>query len=964
MWGLFFVAITTKVNAQTNRVSWEYNYDHFGIKNGLPSSETYQVYQDKSGLLWILTDRGVVRYDGFQFHKYTVENGLCDNVNFRVVEDPNGGVWFIGFNGLLSVFKNGKMQAYKYNHILEHTVPVGRNTGILLHVKKDNSIIYSVFKKKMIAVSAKGKVKDLSAGLKDYAYFFEFGNELLSLQKKNTAKVKVFLVKDNKWIFSGKFHLTGTNRAKKYKGQYFFMSDYKLQFFDNQRFKRLIDYPGHEVIGLDADKDFLYVGLYKNGLKKYTFDPKKKDLVFVRHYLPNYSVTSAYKDSNGTLWITTLEKGLFAVYDEAFEQLAVNGNKLNEEVRFISGNKNKIIINYYVGKWQQLYPPFLCKDIGKIVYKYNLLPVKEGFAFERGIADWSDWKDVDATYIGNPVYTTQTSVMGLSRSLYEVVEMKGSSYVTGYDVNHIDRSKLVGAFYWFYRFKNKKMFVLFDEGVFSFDLEGSKMKEHYRPVLRKRINQLEYNETWGLLAHSNLAGLYHIDMESEIASKFAPSLNIGIQVSNIFFDEKDRLWVVSERGLFLLEKKSGKIINSFFLNSNLLTSEEVTDIYAYNDIVYLSTKIGVQKIDFLKVKQEQKRCPIVLFSVHAFAKNKELSQNKVFPAKTDLIKINLSNSNLSPKVVYRYRFGKDQTWIKSDKGEIILNNPSYGEFSLEVSCLNLHNKWSEPKCLVSFTVEKIVFLRWYFIMLYVGLIILLFYVVLKYSVRVANRKSELLNRMMELERMALAAQMNPHFIFNSLNSIHSFLLYEENENAEKYLLRFAKLIRQTLANSRASFITIEEECETLKSYILLEKMRFKNAFSFTIECELKELPPYQCIPPMLIQPYVENAILHGLVKRLGGGELFLKFYLEGELLKVLIQDNGIGYSASKKEKKDSKHKSYATQITEERLKSLQGNNGAYNVSIGNADSSDPEFPGTRVIVTIPINIKLKVKSEN
>jgi LytS/YehU family sensor histidine kinase len=327
----------------------------------------------------------------------------------------------------------------------------------------------------------------------------------------------------------------------------------------------------------------------------------------------------------------------------------------------------------------------------------------------------------------------------------------------------------------------------------------------------------------------------------------------------------------------------------------------------------------------------------------------------MYPAKTDLIRITLGNIDLNRRNVYRYRFRKDQTWTKSDKGEITLSDPTDGKYNLEVAYLNLNNEWSKPRKLFSFEVEKIIFLRWYFILLYLVLIVILFYIILKLSIQSVNKKNYMLNRMMELERMALAAQMNPHFIFNSLNSIHSFLLYEENENAEKYLVRFAKLIRQTLANSRVSYITIEEEYETLKNYILLESMRFKQVFSFKIDCDYRQLPSSPCIPPMLIQPYVENAILHGLVKRTSGGELYLKFYVEDQVLKVVIRDNGVGYSESRRKKRDSNHKSYGTQITEERLKSLKGRNKeAFTVSISNADDSDQEFPGTCVIVSIPL----------
>lgn len=955
LWGIFFVGITSVVSAQGNHISWEYNYSHFGIENGLPSSESYQVYQDKSGLLWILTDRGVVRYDGFEFHKYTVDNGLSDNVNFRIVEDPNGGVWFVGYNGLLSVFKDGEMEPYRYNHVLKKNIPIGRNSCISLHVKKDNSIVYSVLRKGIISVSKTGKASTFPDRLTKECSFFDFGNNVLCLDKNGSGKISsLFFVRNGKRFHEGELLTRGTTRALKHKGHYFIMSEVRLYLSDKSKIKLFEQ--EHEVISLDADNQFLYVGFYKNGLKKFRFDPITNELVLVEHYLPNYSVTSAYKDFNGTLWMTTLEKGLFSIYDEAFRQLAINEDILNEEVRFINGNKNKIILTHYVGKWQQLYSPFLCKDAGKILYKYNLVPVRDGFGFEKGIVDWSDWKDVNASYVMNPMYATDSSVLGMSRFHGKIGEIKKYS-VDYLGVDQLKKVKEITSFYWFYLTSDHRIFLLLDEGIFVFDIKNSNITTHYRIVLKdKRFSQLMYNKSWGLLASSNTAGIFRIGVNNEKASVLAPEFNMGNQILTFYFDEKNRLWVAAEKGLFLLENKKGKVVLQKFLNRKLLSSGEITDLYAYNDVLYLTTKFGVQKIDFLKVKKEKRGCPIELVSIRAFAKNKELTCCKVFPSKTDLIEISLSNKKLDKKPVYRYRFGKDETWIRSDKGKIIVNNPSDGDFSLEVSYLDMDNHWSKPKILTNFTVEKVIFLRWYFILIYIALVGILFYAILRYTVRAVNRKNHLLNRMMELERMALAAQMNPHFIFNSLNSIHSFLLYEENENAEKYLLRFARLIRQTLANSRMSFITIEEECETLKNYILLEKMRFKDTFTFTIECELRQLPAYPCIPPMLIQPYVENAILHGLVKRPSGGELFLKFYLEDELLKVLIKDNGIGYSASKKEKKDSKHKSYGTQITEERLKSLQGKNSVYNVSIDNADDLDTEFPGTRVIVTIPINM--------
>jgi ligand-binding sensor domain-containing protein len=955
--GLLFSGITWTAAAQSNRISWDYNYTHYGIESGLPSSETYQVYQDKAGIFWILTDRGIVRYDGFGFHTYTIENGLADNVNFRTVEDPAGGVWFIGYNGLLSVFRDGKMQPYQFNHLLKKRLNTAKSPIVSIHVNPDLSIVYSSFRLGAFSISANGKLKELPVKSIDGGSIWQFGTDFLThnnLNGINANPVNVFLIRNNRKFLIGKLLLSITVRVKKHKNHYFILSDHKAYMNDGKKFELISD--GQAAIALDADKEYIYIGYYKGGVKKFRFDPKTKKLILVSHYLPELSVTSVFRDLNGTLWLTTLDKGVFAIHDEAFRQLAIKGSRLNADIRFITGNKDKVVLTYHVGKWQQLYPPYRFKDVGKIIYKYNLEPVKDGFAFNQGIVDWSDWPDVYDNYPGNPIYRNGTTIIGNSRpdKPVKVMEMDPDANILRV-LLHLKPSRLSGYYYCYYIVPDKRFFGLYDQGVYVTDIKNSRLHKKPRPVLEKRIDWLKYHPAWGIIASSNSEGLFKINPDTEKASVFASDLGLGKQVLIFFFDEKDRLWVATRKGIFLLVNNQGKISVDSFLDKDQLSSVEITDLYAYDNVLYLATKVGVQKIDWTRVKKSPRFFPLALFSVKAFANNDQLAETRVFPSKTDLIKIALYSKNLDKPIEYRYRFNADETWITSNKGEIILNNPADGNYSLEIAYLDAKEKWSESKILYGFSVEKVIFLRWYFILLYIGLIILLFYGILKYTVKTANRKNELLNRMMELERMALAAQMNPHFIFNSLNSIHSFLLYEENENAEKYLLRFAKLIRQTLANSRVSYITIQEEYETLNNYILLEKMRFKNNFSYRIACNFQELPLHACIPPMLIQPYVENAIIHGLSKRTTDAELFIGFYREGQLLKVEIRDNGIGYNESIKNKRDTGHKSYGTQITEERLKSFQEKNKeGFSVSISPANEEDTEFPGTSVIITIPL----------
>ena len=147
---------------------------------------------------------------------------------------------------------------------------------------------------------------------------------------------------------------------------------------------------------------------------------------------------------------------------------------------------------------------------------------------------------------------------------------------------------------------------------------------------------------------------------------------------------------------------------------------------------------------------------------------------------------------------------------------------------------------------------------------------------------------------------ALRAQMNPHFIFNSLNSIDNYILRNKTQEASDYLNRFSKLIRLILQNSQSSYISLQDELEALRLYIEMESLRFNHKFDYRVSIQSGLYPESIEIPPMLIQPYVENAIWHGLMQKKEKGHLEIVITREGDLLKCIIEDDGIGREASRK----------------------------------------------------------------
>jgi LytS/YehU family sensor histidine kinase len=218
-------------------------------------------------------------------------------------------------------------------------------------------------------------------------------------------------------------------------------------------------------------------------------------------------------------------------------------------------------------------------------------------------------------------------------------------------------------------------------------------------------------------------------------------------------------------------------------------------------------------------------------------------------------------------------------------------------------------------------------------------------------------KASLHQKATELEMQALRAQMNPHFIFNSLNSINRFILEKDKAQASAYLTKFSRLVRLILQNSNASFITIESELESLRLYLELEAVRFDHHFSYTINVEKNVDISAVKVPPLIIQPYVENAIWHGLMHKEEKGQLEIEVYQQGQLLCCRITDNGVGRkkATALKSKSAAAHKSMGMQITASRIKimGLQHKKDA-QISIADLESDDGTACGTEVILKIPV----------
>ena len=212
-----------------------------------------------------------------------------------------------------------------------------------------------------------------------------------------------------------------------------------------------------------------------------------------------------------------------------------------------------------------------------------------------------------------------------------------------------------------------------------------------------------------------------------------------------------------------------------------------------------------------------------------------------------------------------------------------------------------------------------------------------------------REEQQLNRRMAELELYALRAQMNPHFVFNALGAIQYYIQINARTAADKYLTQFARLMRKYLLHSKEKMIPLKEELELLNLYVDLEQMRFESMFSvdFKIDDNLNIQDHY--VPSMMMQPFIENAINHGLGERMDDkGKLEIIFYDRNGTLYCEIKDNGIGVKNAQQKKK-KQHKSRGMEIIDERIQTLKASEILdIQVDISELNADDPKFPGTFV----------------
>jgi ligand-binding sensor domain-containing protein len=905
---------------------------------GISSDNISSIFQDQSGDLWIGTDNGlnkmVVTPSGQTsfitfYHNSSDKQSISDNVVTAIFEDRYRNLWIGTQKGL-----------NKYDP--------STNSFFPFHLQADK-------KGRHITAIAEGNAGTLLVGTHDDGLFrapvrsnvttpITFEPFLLSGINSNVVSALLTDANGNLWIGLGE---EGLVRWDRQSNDYYHLRSNPAQpqslsnnlvyalFFDtfgnlwvgtlnginkysegNQKFAFYQNAPG--TSGHNSNSIFAIVkdgdGNIWTGTREGLFRQKKSSAGLYLHPervegLLNHAVRSLHVDKNGRLWVGT-EGGSLEKYDEGkkrFLPISISPELAENPIYVIRENEPGML---WLGTYNGLYS--LNPENREVRYYDWQRSIRtstksreiRGLAIDEGGNVWIGTRGAGLFYFDKQKETF-TNFKNDPKDSFSI----SHNVVASIHIDPASRTLWLGTASGLNRFQlDKKKFYSYTErdglpndvvyGILN-DNQGHLWLSTNNGLVRfhpKENTFRSYDVTDGLQGNEFNAGAYYRSKDGELFFG-------GLNGHNVFYPEQ--------------------------IKDNILLPEIVlTGFKVLNEAVVLKSSLAY--IDQINLTHKDYVFSFEFSAIHLSAPEKNQ---------------------------YAYMLeGFDPDWVYTQRRFATYTNLDPGTYTFRVKASNNDGIWNEKGLAIKIYIKPPFWKTWWFYgLIFVALsgVVYALYQFRVGQIRAEEKlKTEFNKKLAEVEMTALRAQMNPHFLFNCLNSINRYIVRSDPETASNYLTKFSRLIRLILQNSKASTVSLKSELEALKLYIEMEEMRFDNRFEYSIGIDKTIEPEFVEVPPLLLQPYVENAIWHGLMHKGSKGKLTVDIAKENGWLRCVIEDNGIGRAKAQqlKSKSATRDKSMGIKITTDRLNLYHTHT---EVEIIDLMDSGGMAVGTRVVVDIP-----------
>ncbi len=942
---------------QLHLVLKNYTTDH-----GLPSPEVYDILQDRHGFIWFSTDNGVSRFDGYSFKNYGGREGLMHPVVLYMQEDIEGRIWMATLSGNMYIYVQDSIKIFAYNDVIQR-FRQGRYQVDHFFVDSLLTVHLKLTNLGFLAIDKEGHHQLLAEELPCGVIFYQNGKQELSNYIHSASKKE------------------GDTRER-CNDPRFLIDRFALSFFEDSIKERLLlPFPNGMPmkdqgvgVAINDSTHFLVIGrqgyiferqvpiwsdAYPYRLSAFLLDDQNKillgndqqgglrvydgieDIIGNRYqtYLKGYTVSHILKDRRGDYWFSTTENGIYYAPNREMKVLNKDSGLPTANVTAICPKSpTELFIGLRNGDiyfWDlehhTLLPLPTSKSEGQI-YQLTYDSINQRLwkgASQLQYLDDNIWKPILFSKDGKIMTHRANKAFVLDQEI-GVLYGCNSGYSGVSTVNmktaempEVSKSTL-GRNFCIFKDQDKRILVGRQMGLF--EIKRGELVKVPLPLTAPngRIEDIDQLSNGALVLATKGKGLvlwgkggYQIiDSKHGLASDLLEKVHV---------DHNQNIWVGTLNGLNQLTPKDSTFTNfelTTYDISNGLPSNEINAITSLGNQVWVGTTRGLVKIP---EKLQSPSTLLVPTVDEVLVNNQPSGLEKLGHLKHFENSIRLSflsfNYRLGNTVNYRYRITNTEPWSYTKERTINYSSLESGSYAFEIQMKDEDGNWSPSRQLKI----KIYYPIWehhLFQFTVVGLLALFLWKTYQNKLNQLEKVSATEKEINRLKQSALRAQMNPHFIFNCLNAVQQASMKGEQLKVAEYLARFAQLVRLVMDSTLAETISLAQEVQILENYLELEKIRLNDKLDYEINIDGNLDPSNISLPPLLVQPYVENAILHGLQDSSKQGYISIRYERKERHLLILIRDNGIGITESQRRRVSiakGTHKSVGMSLTAQRL---------------------------------------------
>jgi hypothetical protein len=900
------------------------DFMHFTQENGLPSNKVYMLTLDKNGFIWCATDKGIAMYNGERFTTYSTVNGLPLNDVWKIYSDTGGKVWYFARSSELGYIENGRV--YKFptedGNIMNPTHFMFWNNSIAsFNLFRGYFLYKNMWKSYGLDTKTMDRIERGEFNLMPY-----YCNPLLN----------IFVVYDGKTFIHYDNHLNKV-REIPYVDSEWVHPFYGEQMFVNETFYVLVKQTLHiynlktgslehvkllskEVknLNLIAEDGQVYLNgnvgkfkLIKDQLKMII--PPIKEVEDIAY--------GYFNDSIGNTWVNTYNDGILRFSERA----NISKSFVNNNVQKLCMFKNKI----YLGIENKG-----CFEVNKNGESRSIISGTDLFFYQIDVMSNGELRFVTHLNIyhynngkyKSIVYPYNSSTISSGKVLFNdgkriLVPLSNGLRVVINDT--VSKSHWASGIYSIEKYQDHILLGTTD-GIKIFFNDSIYNTPYLNKIFVKKLSKIHNDLLIGTDGHG-----FYVYKDSLVQVKGTEEFS----VNNIFVAGDSAVWLSTNFGVHeIICRNNHYMLNRSILKSHGLNSNIVNDLAIVHDTLYCATDNGFCffKLDGLKLNHQPN---IILTSI--------LANDFTFYPDQKIVILNRDNNtiNFNFDIAYLNEHSQlrntylieplDQEWKPLISNNLTIEGLKPGKYNIHIRTKGFNENTDEK--VISFEIKP----RWFeqagFIIsvVVVAIISLLIggYLIVSTIVQRRNKRLTLENQLVNLELDALRSKLNPHFIFNTFNSIQLYINNNQLELSEKYLILLSKHIRNVFEFSHLQKISLEKEISLLRDYLEIEKTRFGEKINIEVVVDPRINLTNNYIPSMIVQPYVENSMVHGLFHKEGIGHLTVQFnYLNNTSYEVKIIDDGIGFSSIESDRISS------TKVNTERIK-LINQGGDFHIDV-------------------------------